>query len=170
MKTFDIKDVFSWSNAEDAKQYIGKECYFADSIFRLQDNINNNKVYILEKVANNDKTDVTSLFIFYGSVSEFGWRLCLPAEKVTEIKEKKYRPFKSIDEFMNHLDLKCLMNNYIKVEDINTSEIYELMIVGAFVNGLVLPLYGALTMDQLFRKSKLKFNDQFLPFGVLDES
>lgn len=168
MKKFDIKDVFSWSNAEDAKQYIGKNGYFADNLHDLQECVSNNSIQTLFSLDLDPETDVDSIF----SINEIDYKyaLFIPAEKVTEIKEKKYRPFKSIDEFMNHLDLKCLMNNYIKVEDINTSEIYELMIVGAFVNGLVLPLYGALTMDQLFRKFKLKFNDQFLPFGVLDES
>ena len=28
MKTFDKKDVYSWSNAEEAKTYIGKTVYF----------------------------------------------------------------------------------------------------------------------------------------------
>ena len=163
MKTFDKKDVLSWSNAEDAKQYIGKYCYFADSLRYLKTIINEDKKYILKKVSNNEKDMVQGVFC---DVDGDFWGLCLPADKVVEVKEKKYRPFKSIDEFMNHLDLKSLMNNYIKVKEINTSEIYELMIVGAFVNGLVLPLYGALTMDQLFNKFKLKINDQFLPFGV----
>ena len=163
MKTFDIKDVFSWSNAEEAKQYIGKECYFADSLNYLKYSLNEDIKYQLKEVLNNEINHVQGVFC---DVDGDLWGLCLPADKVKEVKEKKYRPFKNIDEFMNHLDLKCLMNNYIKVEDINSSEIYELMIVGAFVNGLVLPLYGALTMDQLFKKFKLKINDQFLPFGV----
>lgn len=166
MKKFDIKDVFSWSNAEDAKQYIGKQCYFADSLMYLKNIVNKDEKYILKDVFDNEKNIVQRVFC---DVDSDFWGLCLPAEKVIEIKEKKYRPFKSVDEFMSHLDFRCLMNNYVKVEDINTSKIYELMIVGAFVNGLVLPLYGALTMDQLFRKFKLKFNDQFLPFGVLEE-
>ena len=93
----------------------------------------------------------------------------MPADKVKEVEEKKYRPFKNVAEFKKYIYgdycVSCIEQT-IKIEDINTSEIYELMIVGAFVNGLVLPLYGALTMDQLFNKFKLKFNDQFLPFGV----
>lgn len=30
MKTFDKKDVFSWSNCEEAEKYLGEEGYFRD--------------------------------------------------------------------------------------------------------------------------------------------
>lgn len=176
MKIFDIKDVFSWSNAEEAKQYIGKECYFADSIFTLQDNINNNKVYILEKVANNDKTDVTSLFIFLGPVSEFRWGLCLPADKVKEVEEKKYRPFKSIDEFKKEtgLDLLSIVHyRYITekpktittigfgvITDFNTcnDENYYITIGDISFN-----------LDELFNYEYLDKQGEWLPFGVLED-
>lgn len=167
MKKFDIKDVFSWSNAEDAKQYIGKKGYFADNLNDLQECVSNNNFQTLFSLDLDPKTDVDSIF----SITEIDYKyaLFIPADKVIEVKEKKYRPFESVDEFMNHLNFKCLMNNYIKVEDINASEIYELMIVGAFVNGLVLPLYGALTMDELFRKFNICIDGNWQHFGVLEE-
>ena len=167
MKEFDRKYIFSWANCEEAKQYIGKEGFIGNRLGEINENVKRGCTVTLQDV----EDDTVDCFYFeMGIFKDCSAGLFLPLDKVKEVEEKKYRPFKNIDEFMNHLDLKCLMNNYIKVEDINTSEIYELMIVGAFVNRLVLPLYGALTMDQLFRKFKLKFNDQFVPFGVLDES
>lgn len=167
MKKFDIKDVFSWSNAEDAKQYIGKQGYFADNLNDLQECVSNNNFKTLFSLDLDPETDVDSIFSI--TESDYYYALFLPEEKVKEVEEKKYRPFKNVAEFKKYIYgdycFSCI-EQIIKIENINTSEIYELMIVGAFVNGLVLPLYGALTMDQLFNKFKLKINDQFLPFGV----
>lgn len=175
MKTFDIKDVFSWSNAEDAKAYLGKECYFADSIFTLQDNINNNKVYILEKVANNDKTDVTSLFIFFGPVSEFRWGLCLPADKVKKVEEpKKYRPFKDLNEFAKTLNLAKILGSeiiyFVKTTGISGSAIITRE--STYKTKSVITLGGgALSMEDLFDSYEwLDKNGVWKPFGVLDES
>ena len=96
MKKFDIKDVFSWSNAEDAKQYIGKYCYFADSLRYLKDSVNKDINYLLKEVFNNEKDQVQGVFC---DVDGDFWGLCLPAEKVKEVEEpKKYRPFKNADE------------------------------------------------------------------------
>ena len=53
MKTFDKKDVFSWSNAEEAKQYINKEGYFSDDLDELNREINENKLYPLKEVNSN---------------------------------------------------------------------------------------------------------------------
>ena len=164
MKTFNKEDVYSWSNAEEAKQYINKEGYFSDDLDELNREINENKLYPLKEVNSNSAI----CFVALSPIGRWSCGLFLPAEKV-KVAEKKYRPFKNVAEFKKYIYgdycVSCIEQT-IKIEDINTSEIYELMIVGAFVNGLVLPLYGALTMEELFRKFKLKFNDQFLPFGV----
>ena len=34
MKEFDKKDVFNITNAEDANEYVGKEGYFADCLYK----------------------------------------------------------------------------------------------------------------------------------------
>lgn len=164
MKTFDKKDVFSWSNAEEAKTYIGKTGYFNNDFESIKRAIELGDPAVLDRV------DTNSIWCFKALGVSLCFGLFLPADKVKEVeKPKKYRPFKNVAEFKKYIYgdycVSCIEQT-IKIEDINTSEIYELMIVGAFVNGLVLPLYGALTMDQLFNKFKLKINDQFLPFGV----
>lgn len=106
MKKFDIKDVFSWSNAEDAKQYIGKQCYFADTLRYLEQNINDDISYILQDVVNGKECQVQEVF---RDVDYDGWGLCLPAEKVKEVEEpKKWRAFKSIDEFKKETGLDLL--------------------------------------------------------------
>ena len=163
MKTFDIKDVFSWSNAEEAKTYIGKTGYFNNDFESIKRAIELGGPAVLDRV------DTNSIWCFKALGVSLCFGLFLPADKVKEVEEKKWRPFKNVAEFKKYIYgdycVSCIEQT-IKIEDINTSEIYELMIVGTFVNGLVLPLYGALTMDQLFNKFKLKFNDQFLSFGV----
>ena len=163
MKTFDKKDVYSWSNCEEAKTYIGKTGYFNNDFESIKRAIELGDPAVLDRV------DTNSIWCFKALGVSLCFGLFLPADKVKEVEEKKYRPFKNVAEFKKYIYgdycVSCIEQT-IKIEDINTSEIYELMIVGAFVNGLVLPLYGALTMDQLFNKFKLKFNDQFLPFGV----
>ena len=163
MKTFDKKDVYSWSNCEEAKTYIGKTGYFNNDFESIKRAIELGDPAVLDRV------DTNSIWCFKALGVSLCFGLFLPADKVKEVEEKKYRPFKNVAEFKKYIYgdycVSCIEQT-IKIEDINTSEIYELMIVGAFVNGLVLPLYGALTMEELFRKFKLKFNDQFLPFGV----
>lgn len=99
MKKFDIKDVFSWSNAEDAKQYIGKEGYFADNLNDLQECVSNNNFQTLFSLDLDPETDVDSIF----SITEIDYKyaLFIPADKVKEVKEKKWRPFKTIEEFFD---------------------------------------------------------------------
>ncbi len=53
MKTFDRKDIFSWSNAEDAKKYIGKSGYFADNVNDLKECNRSKKVFFLVEIKTN---------------------------------------------------------------------------------------------------------------------
>ena len=96
---FDKKDVFSWANSEDARQYIGKEGYLADSLEKIEELVRNERVYTLKGVSAN-----VSCFIEdeYG----FSFGLFLPADKVLPVpmRPKKYRPFKSIEEFRKTLN------------------------------------------------------------------
>lgn len=106
MKKFDIKDVFSWSNAEDAKQYIDKYCYFSSRLDTLKKAVNEDTKYILQKVCTQEDAFVNGVF---RDVDDDCWGLCLPAEKVIEVGEpKKWRAFKSIDEFKKETGLDLL--------------------------------------------------------------
>lgn len=99
MKKFDIKDVFSWSNAEQAKAYIGKYCYFADSLQYLKRQVNQDITFKLKSVFNIDSYPVQGVFC---DIDNDFWGLCLPADKVKEVKEpKKWRAFKTIEEFFD---------------------------------------------------------------------
>lgn len=163
MKTFDRKDVYSWSNAEEAKQYIEKKGYFADSIVGLNSAIRNKKLYELAEVSNTDADMIDRVFRPFDS--EMGFGLFLPIDKAKE-DEKKYRPFKNTDEFRDYLGFNFIVNLSIKIEEKITSERYELAIIGFFKNGLVLPIYCDLTFEELFRKFNICIDDKWQPFGV----
>ena len=91
MKTFDRKDVFTVVNAEKARSYINKDGFFADTLSALNKLVQQNCFEILDDV--NQLQDFP--FISYGKESLF----FLPADKVKEVEEKKYRPFKTLEEF-----------------------------------------------------------------------
>lgn len=168
MKKIDIKDVFSWSNAEDAKQYIGKKGYFADNLNDLQECVSNNNFQTLFSLDLDPETDVDSIF----SITEIDYKyaLFIPAEKVKEVEEpKKYRPFKNADEFRDYLGFNFIVNLSIKIEEKITSERYELAIIGFFTNGLVLPIYCDLTFEELFSKFNICIDGKWQPFGVLED-
>lgn len=161
MKTFDKKDVFSWSNAEEAKMlYLNKRGYFGNTLKQIQENIKNENSYILKGV---DTESATYTFL----TEHFIDPLFLPISKVK--KETKYRPFLNIEEFkkLTYGDFctQCI-GETIQIEHKITSERYSLMIIGTFQNGLVLPLYGELNMKQLFDTFKLYQFDKWQPFGV----
>ena len=77
-----------------------------------------------------------------------------------------------MDEFT-----KCILNSLnvspihhiIEIEDTFTAKQCTIQILGKFKNGLILPIYGAQTFEQLFNRFKI-FNDYheigWQPFGV----
>jgi hypothetical protein len=103
MKTFDKKDVYSWSNAEKARQYMRKEGYFADSIAELDCKIQGEYKNILTDIFASDTDRASCPF---GNDDEETWSLFIPTDKVK--KEKKWRAFKSIDEFKKETGLDLL--------------------------------------------------------------
>lgn len=166
---FDKKDVFSWSNCEEAKKYIGKEGYFGDSLRELQKNIEDDKSRTLSNVMENNVID----FVFrpldtFSDVLCFG--LFLPASKVIKL-EKKYRPFKSHRELCDNIlkDTLTCIDHGIEIEDKLNCCQYRLMIMGTFNNGIILPLYGALTFEQLFKNFKVNTNGEWRSFGVEED-
>lgn len=101
MKKFDIKDVYSWFNREDARKYINKKGYFASNINQFEILINKEDPTIFLAI----HEDNGSCFgTTHYPVGGFGYCFFLPVDKVKEVTEKKYRPFKSIDEFKKTLN------------------------------------------------------------------
>lgn len=82
MKTFDKKDVYSWSNAEDAKKYIGKEGYFSNNFSALKIKVRNcDELTVLKNI------DSYGICCFNTDEHFEGFGLFLPADKVKEVEE-----------------------------------------------------------------------------------
>lgn len=95
MKTFDKKDVYSWSNCEEARQYIGDEGYFCDT---YHENLAAWHRGILQDVDQSLPVDC----IFENEKNEvFG--LFLPACKVKQARSPHWRPFKNCKELCQYI-------------------------------------------------------------------
>ena len=162
-KTFDRKDIFSLLNAEDAKPYIGKFGYMSDNVQTLRKNIEENKRFKLHDI---EDDYILPFKVCIKNDEIFGFGLFLPAEKVREEKEKTYRPFRNQDEIRKYFNRATTLGCPLNLQHKRTDERFTLMVTGFFENGLVLPLYGALTWEQLFDMFILYRNGKQQPFGV----
>lgn len=171
MKKFDIKDVFSWSNAEDAKQYIGKQGYFADNLNDLQECVSNNNFKTLFSLDLDPETDVDSIFSI--TESDYYYALFLPADKVKEVEEKKWRAF-TLEEFCNRFSIGTKISFRRKDKtrsiyglfegcqtDIDETETLQIIIICNLWY----------TLNDLFETYEyLDEHGEWQTFGVLDES
>lgn len=161
---FDIKDVKSWANRHDVK--VGDEGYFADNIEELKTEVNRTRMIaeILDDHA----------FCFCTPTNRYSF--FLPLDTVKEDKpEKKYRPFKTINELEKSLNkvnrsahqFMCVGND-IFIRTINKNQITHLIITRIDrdaktnevinVNGMS-PIY-------LFNTYEIRVGAEWLPFGV----
>ncbi|WP_406018841.1 hypothetical protein [Succinivibrio sp.] len=95
MKTFDRKDMFTIANLEDARKYINCEGYFLDSFYK---DLHKWRKGILKEV-NEYSTDYPFIELNTKGGLSIGFRFFLPVDKVR--KEKKWRAFKTIEEFFD---------------------------------------------------------------------
>ena len=149
---------------EEAKQFIGKECYFSSKLENFEN---------LSKVphANLYNVDDSSTpFQCYGDDGILCYDcFILPCEWVEEEKkEPKYRPFKDHAEYKEYLN-DGIIESWIQIREKLTGEVSELMYVGG--SGAIICL-GAYSFDlnNLFYDFEL-FNEntgEWKPFGVLE--
>jgi hypothetical protein len=172
MKTFNKKDVFCIANADEAKQYIGRECYFDDSYKGLQSCIDNNIKRVLKHVGDLDSSNTSCVFtttdvtevMDNGCITWFG--LCLPCELVKK-EEPKYRAFKSIEEFKSVVGE---IGNIICFKPINCNAKYSVMFLGVLEDefGKTNVLMGGIPHDfaELFEEYVLLKDGKEVPFGI----
>ena len=174
MKTFNKENAFCIANAEDAIQYLNKECYFEDSYAGLQYCIDNNIKGLL-KCIRDDDDDIAIDCIFVVDrdikvmdsrcIRSFGF--CLPCELVKE--EPKYRAFNSIEEFEKTLNIK--LGGLVEFMDttIRRTALYTGNAIG--ISGTQYITLGgyAYQFKDLFDYCKLILDGKLVPFGILDE-
>lgn len=149
---------------EEAKQFIGKECYFSNYLC----NFNNINSIAPRALLHNITEDKDASNPYYSCPGYFAY--CLPCEWVEEEKkEPKYRPFKDHAEYKEYLN-DGIIESWIQIREKLTGEVSELMYVGG--SGAIICL-GAYSFDlnNLFYDFEL-FNEstcEWQPFGVLEE-
>ena len=174
MKTFNKKDVFSFSNVDGARYYKGQECYFEDSYKGLQDCIDNNIKGVLHHVEDDDDNTVDCIFVADRAIGVMDNRrimafgLCLPCELVKK-EEPKYRAFKGIEEFESVVGE---IGSIICFKPINCNAKYSVMFLGILETelGKINVLIGGMPHDfaELFAEYVLIKDGKEVPFGIKD--
>lgn len=165
---FDIKDVKSWANRNTVK--IGDKGYFFDDIHSMKDK-KDCTAFTISGILDNR----ADCFCIKNRIGISSFNFFLPVEEVKEDKpkEKRYRPFKTINELEKTLNkvnrsahqFMCVGND-IFIRDKN--QIAHLMITRIDrdvktnevinVNGMS-PIY-------LFNNYEIRVGAEWLPFGV----
>ena len=145
-----------------AKEFIGKQCYFADNIedFSNLDNVSVIKGFLTDI---DDDEMISGCFKSNGIRSSFFGHFIVPCEWVKE-PEKKYRPY-TIDTFLKKFKLGDSI--ILKRKDKNAYEVA--LFTGYYDKGIYLGAYDC-KLEYLFSDYELGVNyDEFVPFGVLED-
>lgn len=146
-------------DVEEAKQYIGKECYFTSKFENFEN---------LSKVPHATLHNIDDSHVPFQCYGDDGI-LCydcfiLPCEWVEEKKEPKYRPY-TIDDFLKKFKLGDSI--ILKRKDKNAYEVA--LFTGYYDKGIYLGAYDC-KLEYLFSDYELGVNyDEFVPFGVLED-
>lgn len=165
MKDFDRKDVFSWYNANDARQYIGQFGYFCDCC------VKNAKEWGYGKLTQISLDSAVDEIFCHDDGCLYG--LFLPADKVREIeeKEKKWRPFNDFEEFSKTLNKKIGSEILYRNKDYPLRYIHT-TIMGYIEHELYEDLIqigtGTLKFSDYFKQIEIWNGEKWQPFGVLE--
>lgn len=150
-------------DTEQAKEFIGKKCYFSDD---ARDFINLDKADgdTLFYVAELQNIWTAEEYCFADNSNDY--RFILPLEWVKpEEHEKKYREYKDLDEFFDVTGLE--IGDLIKLK-FPGNNVAELLIVGSCDNSLFIGIHKY-TFKQLFEMVEISISGEWQPFGVIDE-
>ena len=157
-------------DTEEAKEFIGKEGYFCryEHLFCNAKKIGSTSV--LAQIEPKDPAPFVPQ-IALDCDQFYGYEYFLPAEWLKpEEPENKWRPFKDHAEYKEFLN-DGVIEDWVKIKNKTTNEIYELMYVGGGDDKIIL---GGMifSVSRLFRDFEL-FNEcarEWLPFGVEEAS
>lgn len=180
MKTFNEKDIITWSNRHDAK--IKTSGYCANSINELKQNIKNNITRMLSSISDDYELCFNCCTLDNYDVLRYGFFLPKDAVKEDKPREKRYRPFKDLYEFYKFLS----PNSDLTREDFNQNMLLGLTFTykeknkGLFtaVDLITRVEYGTVggcnvisvntrVLDYWFNKYEImNTNGEWKPFGV----
>lgn len=150
-------------DTEQAKQFIGKKCYFSDDArdFMNLDKADGDTLFYVAELQN---IWTAEEYCFADNSNDY--RFILPFEWVNpEEPEKKYRPYKNPQEMFD--DLGCYVGDIIHLRT-KTKEEHHMMVVGYADNTVTLG-NDMFNFNQLFAEFELRSRGEWQPFGVIDE-
>ena len=156
----DRKDIFDCFNADEAKKYIGKECYISDYLYRFRciDNV----IFTTLLDINDQGKFVTNLN------NKQGFDFCLPAEMLIKpAKAKKWRPY-TFEEFFEKFTIGIPIK-FRKRGDVG-NELYLILTGYRNTDNYTVVYIGGIpyTLDELFNEYEWQsaYTEDFQPFGV----
>jgi hypothetical protein len=153
-RIIDGKKPLTCFDAEEAKAFIGKACYFTNNLREYADLTTVTAKRTLGRVGS----------YFYAEFDSGMYAYCLPCDWVTE--EKKYRPFADTKEFFTKTNFE--VGDLIHIRSKLNNYEYHLLIIGWTDEGLMLGNFSEMTFDELLQKFELwdEEGGNFIPFGV----
>ena len=178
MKTFDEKDLITWSNRHKAKN--NSRGYFANCINDLKDDIEHNKLRTLVAVS----ASYDRCFDCYSCTDSeiYSFSFFLPVDAVK--KEKAYRACKNVQELYelvfntkSKADTEFYINELVgavihfKLKGFDTTRYECITGIAVYINGDIAVHIGGdnFELDDLFKHYKIEINGEWKPFGVLEK-
>ena len=160
-RIIDRKYIYDCFNADEAREFIGEECFMANDI-ELFINLDRINVYTLDKIEDG----------FYNKEEDEYFDFCLPVRWLKpEEKQKQYRPY-TLNEFTNIFTVG-LPIKFRRKGDVGWE---RYLILNGYSHNQLLgetttDIYigrGAYTLDELFNKYEWQehYTEDFQPFGV----
>ena len=163
-------------DTEQAKEFLGKECYFSNCKVHYKNLSSFEKFVNLTDYCIGTLTAIMDLgdrvFDVDQQCKEF--RYCLPCEWVEEKKEPKYRPYtlaewigqheigevirfrNTCNQEFNVMYLGYILDTNDDIQDIRTK-------------GQIMFVSTPYTLQELFERYEICINGEWQPFGVIDE-
>lgn len=190
MKSFDINQVFTWTNANDAVSFVGRNGYFGDDLKTLQRHIDENHLTKLDGVRPVEECDISSVFETDDMNDEgiMAYGLFLPEDRViTTQPTVTYRPFADLRELYTTISHFSPDDHSIEINVINTivhlkqtetsqfadfDERYETITGVYYKDDVVYIGIGQYyyTLQELFENYLVMINGEFVPMGIKIES
>ena len=163
-RIIDGKKPLTCFDIEEAKQYIGKECYFTNTYCTFEDLHRIPKGELQYVSDDKDASDPYKTACYY-------YPFCLPCEWVKE-PEKKYRPF-SLNEFTELYAIGDVVTYRIK----DCEVIEQSMLIGFLSSGdedapgnsCVIIGNHKYGLKELFNNYELQYQAHWQPFGIEEE-
>lgn len=160
-RIIDRKYIFDCFNADEAKEYIGEDCYMTSDL-ELYKDLDRVHIYRL------DRSDKIFEPFFYNEENDEYFDYCLPVRFVRPTKEKVYKPFDPVT-FEQHYGIGSVIKYRRKDErHITYKTIVESIVTNDYSKDSYVVIRGySYTLEGLFKNYELCEYGEWKPFGVV---